>query len=312
MGVEIHVDDYVDYLTIDGLTKVSGVDKEYHIALAVKELVDNALDAAGKCILKRNGQNSFYVEDKGSGIPGEDEEIAYLFSVDRKTYSTKGERYPRRGYMGRGLRFVSGVAFCHSANLKVSTGGRTLLLKPQVRGTMHERIMEDNDNFNGTTISVEFPMPLPSNALNWGKLAIKLAKGPDYKYFSSPFWYESRSFYVLLKSISYNNKKIINVLKEVFGGRYSIKVFDEKSQRLLKQTKADGITVEDAQLILEELKRIHKPIKPSRLGYVGKLKEFKYYIKEMGEYEDVFKQGGETESINIPYVIELWAQPTNN
>lgn len=39
-----HSEDYLDYCSIDGLTKASGVESTYHIKLAVKELVDNTLD----------------------------------------------------------------------------------------------------------------------------------------------------------------------------------------------------------------------------------------------------------------------------
>lgn len=310
MVVEIHAEDYMDYLTPDGLTKVSGVEEKYHIALAIKELVDNGLDSSGGyCSISPFGSNAFYIVDEGPGIGGSDEEIAYLFSITRKTYSTKGERYPRRGYVGRGLRFVTGVLLCHSAILKVSTRGRTLLLKPSDNGTTYERVTDGPHCDCGTSIYIEFPRDLPSNSYRWGRLAIELAAGRDYKGYSSPWWYDSRSFYALLKSIDYKNKKVINVLREIFGGRYSIKVFNEQIQRLLNQRNAKEITLDDSRKILEKLRRIHKPIKPSRLGCVGRMRKFKYYLRKIGEYEEVVGEGGE-ETLKIPFVVELWAQPT--
>ncbi len=44
-----------------------------------KELVDNALDACGRCEVGRL-HNGFWVEDIGDGIDGSDEELAALFS----------------------------------------------------------------------------------------------------------------------------------------------------------------------------------------------------------------------------------------
>ncbi len=311
MVAEIHVDDYLDYLTPDGLTRISGVREKYHIALAIKELVDNAIDSSeGYCSIDW-GNNDVSISDEGPGIPGSDEEIAYLFSVNRKTYSTKGERYPRRGYMGRGLRFVAGVVYCYSATLKVSTRGRTLLLEPGEKGTTYKRIAEGDNYEDGTTIYIKFPQNIDELDLFWGRLANKLAQGPEYKGYSSPWWYDSRSFHLLLKSIDYRNKKVIHVIKELFGGRYSIKVFDKRIQSLLKQRNAEEITLEDSKEILEKLKMFHKPVKPSRLGYVGRLSYSKryFYIKKYGYYEK--ETDDEEESLRIPYIVELWAKPSD-
>ncbi len=308
MVAEIHVDDYLDYLTPDGLTRISGVREEYHIALAIKELVDNAIDSSGGFCSLRWGENDIYVSDEGPGIPGTDEEIAYLFSVNRKTYSTKGERYPRRGYMGRGLRFVAGVVYCYSGTLKVSTRGRTLLLKPGEKGTTYERIDEGDNDEGGTTIYIKFPQKIYKSDLLWGRLAKRLAQGPEYKGYSSPWWYDSRAFHILLKSIDYKNKKVIHVIKELFGRRYSIKVFDKRIQSLLKQRDSKKITLQASKEILNELKMILNPIKPSRLGYAGNLEEFEYYISKKGYYRKDVK---DEKALIIPYVVELWASPSD-
>jgi hypothetical protein len=83
MATVIHTDDWKDYLSVDGLAAVSGVEKEHHIPLMVKEIVDNALDASGRWDIRMIGNHGFYVQDYGPGIPGVDEEIAYLFSISR-------------------------------------------------------------------------------------------------------------------------------------------------------------------------------------------------------------------------------------
>ena len=76
MATTIHAEDSKDYLSIDGLVTVSGVEKEYHIKLTVKEVIDNALDASERCTLGMIGNHGFYVQDQGAGIPGTNEDCS--------------------------------------------------------------------------------------------------------------------------------------------------------------------------------------------------------------------------------------------
>ena len=301
-------DDSRNYLSIDGLIAVSGVQKNYHLKLAVKEIVDNALDASGFCVLGMIGKCAFYVHDSGTGIPGTDEQIAYLFSVNRKTISTKSDRYPRRGAMGRGLRFVSGVVFCYNATLKVSTNGRTLLLKPEDGGTRFTRV-GGYDGY-GTRIEIEFPSPISHTELEWGELAKQLAQGDSYDSYSSPWWYDSQTFYVLLKSIVYQGGKVAKSLKDIFGGRYALRDMDLEIQKLLNQETADSFSSDDAGKILSELRKVlPKEIKPGKIGRVGELKGFNYYYIIDGKYDyDISIQEDHSEHLQIPYVVELWAK----
>ena len=58
---------WMDFRTIDKLSMISGVNERDLVKLAVKELVDNALDECGSCLLSKT-ENGFYVEDNGGGI----------------------------------------------------------------------------------------------------------------------------------------------------------------------------------------------------------------------------------------------------
>jgi ABC-type transport system substrate-binding protein len=66
--------------------------------LVLKELVDNALDAAdqpgrpGTVTLSKLGAHTYTVEDQGGGIDGGDEAVLLMFSIDRKIRSTKAWR----------------------------------------------------------------------------------------------------------------------------------------------------------------------------------------------------------------------------
>jgi len=270
-----HYDDYYDYLSIEGLTTASGVIQEYHIKLAVKELVDNALDA-GTCEIGMIEENGFYVQDYGPGINGTNEDIAYIFSINRKTYSSKGDRYPRRGAMGRGLRFVMGVVYCYKARMTVATKGRILELNPQKDGTKYKIIGDYHGD--GTRIEILFPesKKLDKDTLEWGLLAIELSGGKSYNGPSSPYWYDEQSFYVYLNSIETNGEKLIDVFNTVFGIKNNLKYrkLDERVKKLLKSSPSKNFSEDDALAILQELRKAVKEIKPKEIGLIGKFKRF--------------------------------------
>lgn len=303
-----HTDDWNDYLSISGLVQKSGISVQDFIRLAVKEIVDNACDASERCEMGIIGDHAFWVQDHGVGIGLPDEEIAYLFSVSRKTYTTKGIRSPLRGAFGRGLRFVAGVVFCYDANLYVSTRGRKLLLKVEGEKTRAERIADYNSE--GTRIEIVFTgHTLEEKDLSWGRLAIKLAKGSNYNSWSSPWWYDSSSFFILLKGLVYEGKEIRQVLRKDVFGKFNAAKFSEKNRILLRQKTAESITKDDAAGILVELKKaIPKKISPRKLGCVGEITGFDYYQIEYGSYSDDVT---DSENIEIPFVLELWANPTN-
>ncbi len=302
-----HSDDYFDYLSIDGLTNASGVESEYHIKLAVKELVDNALDA-GECEIGKLEENGFYVQDNGPGIDGTDEDIAYLFSINRKTYSTKGDRYPRRGAMGRGLRFVMGVVYCYKGRMTVATRGRILVLTPLKDGTKYSVVGDYQGP--GTRIEIMFPESTTfyESTLEWGLHAIELSGGKIYSGPSSPHWYDEQSFYVLLNSIETNEEKIINVLKKIFGIKHQLKYrkLDDKIKQLFNSKSSKNFSESEAIAILNELQKVTKTINPKKFELVGNLKNFPYYLFK----HDFFKHPNEETNIKatIPYAVEVWAK----
>ena len=297
-----HKDDSRDYLSFDSLLARAGVDDKHLIKLAVKELVDNALDHSEKCDIGMIDENGFFIQDYGKGIELNDEDIAYLFSIVRKTYTTKGSRLVTRGAFGKGLRVVVGMVFCHDATLYVSTCGRKLLLAPHEEGTSCKR--EGIYSGEGTRIEIIFKESISEQDLEWGELVIKMSQGNNYGH-SSPWWYDSLSFYNLLKGLSYNRKSIKKSLSGIFGN-FSEKKIKEDLRPLLKTSTAEKMTRLEAGELLAELQRVMtKKIQPKALGCVGDLKGFHYYRKQYGKYIDKVKN----EKVEIPFVLELWAKP---
>ena len=89
------------FLHPDRLSQKAGAPKAHLRRMAIKELVDNALDAADNATLSALDEDTFVVEDDGPGIAAE--KVVALFSVTRPMMSTKLVRRPTRGMVGNGL-----------------------------------------------------------------------------------------------------------------------------------------------------------------------------------------------------------------
>ena len=100
--------DWALFRSIEGLQQKAGVPADKLRRLVLKELTDNALDAATSC---RSGfdkdRDVYFVEDLGRGLDGTPQEIASLFSIRRPMRSSKLLRLPQRGALGNGLRVVA-------------------------------------------------------------------------------------------------------------------------------------------------------------------------------------------------------------
>jgi hypothetical protein len=93
-------EDWTEFRDPDRISAKAGVSVENLPRVLVKELADNALDAAGAVqfgILAPGGDGAFrlFVADPGPGIPGTDEELAVHFSMRRPLTSSKTRRMPR-------------------------------------------------------------------------------------------------------------------------------------------------------------------------------------------------------------------------
>src|SRR6516165_3459288 len=119
-------EDWTLFRTLGTLCQRAGVAEEDIPALLAKELADNSLDEAGACTVELVGSDGLRVSDAGRGIPGDDSEIAGMFSITRPKTSTKFLRRPTRGALGGGLRIVVGAVVSTRGSLVVSTRGRRL------------------------------------------------------------------------------------------------------------------------------------------------------------------------------------------
>lgn len=195
MGM-FHREDWTLFRNLNTLGQRAGVSQRDIAKLAVKELVDNALDSAWACQYGTTKGGFIYVEDNGEGLPGADADIAALFSVSRPLSSFKLLRLPTRGALGNGLRVVAGAVLASGGELVVKTLGRALRLRP--RDSNGGTDIEHLGAWNGTGTRVELllgdAMPVDDVAFDWARRATLLTGGETYKGKTSPWWLHRRDY----------------------------------------------------------------------------------------------------------------------
>jgi hypothetical protein len=198
-------EDWTLFRNLNTLSQKAGVPLADMRALVLKEIMDNALDAApGKKPEYGHDLDGWYwVHDLGAGIPGTDQEIADLFSIRRPLTSTKILRLPSRGALGNGIRVIAGAILASGGALKVATRGRQLTLKLHDDGIT---TVEDSQPWDGlgTKISVLFGIGLKpgrgGDDWHWARTAANFSFAHSYQGKSSPWWYDSDSWYELLQA----------------------------------------------------------------------------------------------------------------
>lgn len=280
------------FRSLERLKLTVGIPENDFVKMAVKELVDNALDSGNKCEVGMSGADGFYVQDNGDGLPGNNNDIATLFSVRRPLRSTKLLRLPTRGALGNGLRFVVGLIIAYEGSLKVMTRGRILQLNPRFEDGYTEAKEIGVYSEGGTRIEITLPNLDQSDILKWAELAVHLAgKGIQYKGKTSPHWYDSNAFFELIKA-SPSQLTIAAFLKE-FDGCNAKAAEISKTYRGMHISKLDK---DNSQLLLSKMKEVAKVVSPLRLGFVGELDDKEAYFKVPWSTKD-----------DIPCVIEAWA-----
>jgi hypothetical protein len=289
------------------LGQKAGVRPKLIPRLVVKELVDNALDAVGSCRfnLDTDRGDLIVVEDDGPGLPCDtDQEVADLFSIRRPLLSSKLLRMPRRGALGNGLRVIAGAVVSMGGTITVQTKGRTLVLRPE-RGGGTEIVSSSEWGGTGTRIGVNlngWVDEVKDNIFVWAAEAVRLAGPSDYKGKSSPYWYDSDSFYDLLQAA--RNRTVQDVVGKDLDG-CSGKKASAISASFLGRRAAD-LNEAEAEALLKEARRHADPVRPERLGRVGEREDYHSHRAKQGFF--TLKPARGTCEAVIPFVVEVWAR----
>lgn len=291
--------DWTLFRSLDTLGQKAGVPRERLAALVLKELADNALDAGAEASVRASA-GGYEVIDNGPGIPGTDAEVAALFSIKRPLTSSKLLRLPTRGALGNGLRVVAGAVLASGGTLRVATRGRWLLLSPQDNGTtLYENL--GAAALQGTTVRVVFGRELAAQEdPTWmAKLANAMRGESRYEGLSSPWWYNTDSFYELLQAAE--GSGLHEVVSHLAGGKAY-----KKNPNGMQDAPASSFTREEANTILSDLRCDLPEPKHTKLGVVGESAfGCQGYVKKTATMVQAPAKGNQ--EARIPCVIEVWA-----
>lgn len=316
-------DDWTLFRNLPTLAQKAGVPVERLPRVVLKELVDNAYDAVDAVadgdgdddegdrvrwgLLKR--ENGFFVEDDGSGM-GAPEQVAELFSINRPLCSSKLLRLPTRGALGNGLRVVAGAVLATGGSLVVSTSGRRIRLVP--RDSDGKSTAEVLDAWDGVGTRVEVRLG-GSLRVKWydmefGLRAAVFVGGKRYKGRTSPYWFDSDSFYELCRAAGTRSvRELVSTFDGCSGSRKAGALAAGHHGRL-----ASSLTRDEAERLLSGLRAASKEVRPQRLGYVGNtLAQLpRAYKRLTGTFSR--RPGRGRIPAEIPYALEAWAELTDD
>lgn len=300
-------EDWSLFRNLSTLSQKAGVPQAQLRKLVVKELVDNALDASGGVRFGKEGNNTYWVQDDGAGIPltpgREQEHVARLFSIARPLTSSKIVRLPVRGALGNGLRVVVGCVLASGGTMEVETGGRHFYLRPLDNGTTVVS-HEEPSPVCGTRITIHLGDSVPSDRgdLLWAQMAKLFSYAEQYKGKTSPWWYDSDSFYELLQSAG--NLPLGRLVELFHGIKRPNEVFSRMPAGTMERW-GRTLSREEADEVLARMRELSKPIAPSKIGKAGSGRQDASYRKVDGVLD--LKPGRGSLNARLPYVVEVWS-----
>lgn len=283
------------FLHPDRLSQKAGAPKHHLRRMALKELVDNALDASPTARLTRIADDIFRVEDDGPGLAPQ--KVAALFSVTRPMLSTKLIRRPTRGAVGNGLRVATGAAFASGGSVAVASNGvHQELTFDRVTGDTVVSVRGKSAVASGTQVTIQFGPGLPhdDHAESWAQAAIRLAGPSAHPMHTHPDWYCEASF----KELTEAARGSAGDLAALFGIdlRHAGDKLIEQGQTLNGERDIDPDGPAD-QLSLDLLKRL-APRQPKLMPIAEDAFPGSYKIEKTEACV-----GGAT----VPAVVQVWA-----
>lgn len=298
----IERDDWRLFASLKDLPQKAGVSADLLRRMVLKELTDNALDAGGAATISEPEYGRYVIEDDGPGIPGEPEQIARMFSINRPLASSKLWRKPLRGALGNGLRVVAGALIASGGgSLVVTTNNQRLALTPQADGGVAYTAVAA-DHSRGTRIEISFGRHLPqdNNALLWARYSIEMSNGGEsYDGNPSALWHDAESFFELINGVGdiplFEFVKLFDVCTGRKGRDIANSQMNRPCSKMIRET---------SDRLLKLMHENSRQVSFKRLGCVGKLDSLPpYYAKEEGEIVH-----GKEPQAHIPFIVEAWAE----
>lgn len=291
-------EDWTLFRNIGTLGQKAGVPVRRLAALVAKELADNALDA-GATVEQQEINGWIYIEDDGPGLPGDEADMARLFSIRRPLTSSKLIRVPSRGALGNGLRVVVGAVLASGGKLFVETRGIRYHLTPQDNGHTEVRTEACSRDI-GTLVAVRLgpAIPVGDDVLGWANEAKLLAAlGKSYKGKTSPWWYDTESFFEMCHAAGGRPlESLLRLFRDVSSAA---------AGELAMGLTANELSRQGAGALLVSLRGCSSEPQPSVLGKIGDVFGGYAYAHEYGKVE---VQGAGLPA-HLPYSIDAFVMP---
>nr|MBC8223529.1 hypothetical protein [Candidatus Bathyarchaeota archaeon] len=228
----------LDYVTLQGLSTLTGCEATNLDALIMKELVDNGLDAAsggkpriGVTFETGDGFLKLTVRDNGVGMLSSDIERIVDFN---KFYSTKfHDRTPSRGALGNATKETFSVPYALAADMGVSLPRwpigirsrskehRVRLVVDELREEVKAEIAVADSPVEGTEISIT--LPVYRDHWGWNQAYVDLLQG--YAMFNPEADFELSLSHSRKDGPIHVRYPSVGERKRVFKGRPSIHWF---------------------------------------------------------------------------------------
>jgi hypothetical protein len=273
--------DWLDFLDPGGLRRWAGWSALDEVL--VKELADNAADAAATSASVSLQDGVLIVENDGPDLPIAPEE---LFTIKRPLTSSKVWRCAGRGALGNGARVVAGIVAAHGGTITVTSAGKRTTLGFDDHGTTLVVDRSDVGATIGTRIEIT-PMPRlpvrPAVVEDYLRLS---CPGQAYRGRPNPHWFDADGVLALFRGLP---ETTVRSLASQFNVPTGTLADDDRVLGTLQRG--------DAEAILHNLRAA--PLKCPALSQIGEHQFSSHYAIAKGDVRI-----GHAE---MPAIVEVWS-----
>ena len=283
-ALTIEQQDWMRFLTSDGLAEKAGCTSNDFAKMVVKELADNAADMGGFGFNIDEEQQTITMWNGGDGLS--EEQVHTLFNIKRPLTSTKHWRRGSRGALGNGLRAaLAGCRICRIA-LTVISQGKQHEIELQDNGDVVINSTDAADAEHATVIILGFPEGKPVHPYTYEPYMVVQEITQDKTVVAGKSmisWFKAEDINVMVQSLNDTSLGAFIAHFNVAGDLGDV----DMSQRV------QDVPTEALMALLRTNER------KTKINSIGKNTFDGDYKKIEGIYRD-----GDAE---LPFIIEAWA-----
>ena len=286
-AMTIEQQDWLRFLTSDGLAEKAGCPPSDFDKMVVKEFADNAADIGGFGYDVDEDEKTISIWNGGNGLSGAD--IDRLFDIKRPLRSSKHWRRGQRGALGNGIRVaLAGCRLCN-IDLTIISSCKQHHIKLLDNGDTVITTQDTDISDVGTRIVLGFPddkMFRKSRYLSFLNVAVMTQEKTVITGKPLASWFKEEDINVLVQSLP-------DVPLGDFIGEFNVK----------GDLEIEDLTVGVQEIPTAELVGILRTSEgKSKVNPIGE-EIFKGFYKKI---EGIYKDG----DARLPFIIEAWARAT--